>query len=243
MSSILPLAADAKVVTGDFTPWVILFLPLAAAFVIGLTPPIRRSPILGPVIAIGAVVAGLAITLFKYFLPSLDHGAPVYEGIVDWIRSGSVFITFGTRLDALALTMTLVVTGVGSAIFIYALGYMKGDDAIGRFYAKFSLFVFSMLGIVLSPNFFQTFVFWEPSSSSRMTAASICQSRKPSGSLPYSRIDAKNTRQKYVYSDSSRSAMLCESSSPERSASWSGRPSATPRASRASTASARSTSR
>ena len=57
--------------------------------------------------------------------------------------------------------MTLVVTGVGSAIFIYALGYMKGDPAMGRFFGKFSLFVFSMLGIVLSPNFFQTFIFWE----------------------------------------------------------------------------------
>jgi NADH-quinone oxidoreductase subunit L len=64
-------------------------------------------------------------------------------------------------VDALALAMTLVVTGVGLAIFVYAMGYMHGDPSMGRFYAKFALFVFSMLGIVLSPNFFQTFVFWE----------------------------------------------------------------------------------
>ena len=55
----------------------------------------------------------------------------------------------------------LVVTGVGLAIHVYSLGYMHGDPSKGRFFGKLSLFVFSMLGIVVSPNFIQTFVFWE----------------------------------------------------------------------------------
>jgi NADH-quinone oxidoreductase subunit L len=157
------LAAEAHgagVVHGDWLAWAILFLPLAAAGLLGAWPALRRSAA-APAIAVASVGVGFAITLLAYFLPALGGDVPVREGIVTWFESGSVLVTFGTRMDALALTMTLVVTGVGFAIFVYALGYMRGDEAIGRFYAKFALFVFSMLGIVLSPNFFQTFVFWE----------------------------------------------------------------------------------
>src|SRR5258707_6005179 len=57
--------------------------------------------------------------------------------------------------------MLLVVTGVGSAIHIYSLGYMKGDPGFSRYFACLSLFTFSMLGIVLSNNFIQIFIFWE----------------------------------------------------------------------------------
>ena len=57
--------------------------------------------------------------------------------------------------------MMLIVTVVGLAIHVYSLGYMHGDPSKGRFFGKLSLFVFSMLGIVVSPNFIQTFVFWE----------------------------------------------------------------------------------
>ena len=57
--------------------------------------------------------------------------------------------------------MLLIVTGVGSIIHIYSIGYMKGDPGFSRFFACLSLFRFSMLGIVVSNNFFQMFVFWE----------------------------------------------------------------------------------
>src|SRR5208283_2219474 len=55
----------------------------------------------------------------------------------------------------------MVVTGVGSAIHIYSIVYMRGDPGYARFFACMSLFTFSMLGIVLSSNFFQMFFFWE----------------------------------------------------------------------------------
>ena len=51
--------------------------------------------------------------------------------------------------------------GVGSAIHIYSVGYMKGDPGFSRFFACLSLFTFSMLGIVFSNNFIQIFIFWE----------------------------------------------------------------------------------
>ncbi|MFM8979533.1 MAG: proton-conducting transporter membrane subunit, partial [Planctomycetia bacterium] len=146
---------------GDFLPWLVLFLPLAVSVLVTLLPPLRRNGLLCGLLAIGAVLAGFGITVAQYFLPALEHGLVPSEGIVSWVAVGDVVIPFRTRMDELALLMTLIVTGVGSAIFTYALGYMHGDPSMGRFFGKFSLFVFSMLGIVLSPNFFQTFIFWE----------------------------------------------------------------------------------
>jgi NADH-quinone oxidoreductase subunit L len=147
----------------DLVAWVILFAPLLVAVAIAVVPALRRNGTLCGLLATGSVLLGLVLTLAVYFVPAMLHHGELEtrEGIVPWITIGDFGIDFGTRVDALALTMTLVVTGVGSAIFVYALGYMKGDPSMGRFYAKFALFVFSMLGIVLSPNFFQTFVFWE----------------------------------------------------------------------------------
>ena len=66
-----------------------------------------------------------------------------------------------SAVDQLSILMLIVVGWVGSAIFVFALGYMKGDASIGRFFAKFALFVLSMLGIVLANNFLMIFVFWE----------------------------------------------------------------------------------
>jgi NADH-quinone oxidoreductase subunit L len=70
-------------------------------------------------------------------------------------------INFGVLLDPLSLLMLLIVTGVGLMIHIYSIGYMHGDPSFSRFFACLSFFTFSMLGIVLSDNFFQMFIFWE----------------------------------------------------------------------------------
>jgi len=163
MSLAAPLlgSAGGVMLHGDFLPWLVLFLPLGVAFLVALVPALRRNGKLSALLAIGSVLAGFVITLVSYFLPAIAHGMTPSEGLVTWLSVGNVVIPFGTRMDELALVMTLVVTGVGSAIFVYALGYMQGDPSMGRFFGKFALFVFSMLGIVLSPNFFQTFIFWE----------------------------------------------------------------------------------
>jgi NADH-quinone oxidoreductase subunit L len=158
----------AAAVHVDWTPWVILFAPLVAAVVIGIVPAIRKRGGLSAALSIGAIALGLVLTLWKYFLPSLSGGAEhagASEAIVDWVKipmgASTLLMQFGTRIDNLATTMMLVVTGVGLAIHVYSVGYMHGDPSMGRFFAKLSLFVFSMLGIVVSPNFVQTFVFWE----------------------------------------------------------------------------------
>jgi NADH-quinone oxidoreductase subunit L len=157
------LVVGAAAAAGGFdaTSWVILFAPLAAAVVVAVVPAVRRNGRVAAALSIGAIALGLVLTLWKYFLPALAGTFTVSEAIVPWMEMPGLRMEFGARMDALATTMTLVVTGVGLAIHVYSLGYMHGDASMGRFFGKLSLFVFSMLGIVVSPNFVQTFVFWE----------------------------------------------------------------------------------
>ena len=107
-------------------------------------------------------MAGFVLTLTQYFLPALSGGFTRSEGLVTWIDVGKVVIPFGTRMDQLALLMTLIVTGVGSAIFVYALGYMQGDPSHGRASSASSRSSSSRCSASCSRrNFFQTFIFWE----------------------------------------------------------------------------------
>jgi len=164
-----PLLASATGAHADgWAAWIVLFAPLVAAVLVACIPAIRKRPNFAASLSILAIGAGLAITLFHYFIPALGagHATGPAEKIVEWVRipmtgRGDLVIGMGTRIDALATTMMLIVTAVGLAIHVYSLAYMAGDPSKGRFFGKLSLFVFSMLGIVVSPNFIQTFVFWE----------------------------------------------------------------------------------
>jgi NADH-quinone oxidoreductase subunit L len=72
---------------------------------------------------------------------------------VPWISLEGLSVDLGLRLDPLSIVMLLVVTGVGLAIHLYSRGYMAGDPSYPRFFASLSLFMFSMLGIVMASNF------------------------------------------------------------------------------------------
>jgi NADH-quinone oxidoreductase subunit L len=81
----------------------------------------------------------------------------------DWISipSAGVYIPWQFRVDTLSVTMMLVVTGVGSLIHLYAIGYMRGDEKYGRFFIYLNLFVTFMLVLVTANNFLMLFVGWE----------------------------------------------------------------------------------
>ena len=136
-------------------PWVILFLPLLAAGII--TCFTLRDRKVSATLSIGAIVTGFALTLalIKF------GGWNPREVSLNWLSIGGLNVDFGLKLDSLSLMMMLIVTGVGGAIHIYSYGYMHDDPGWSRYFACLSLFTFSMLGIVLSNNFLQLFVFWE----------------------------------------------------------------------------------
>jgi NADH-quinone oxidoreductase subunit L len=141
----------------DPLPWIILFLPLLSAVVITLFT--LNNHRVSAMISIGAVLVSLLLSA-DLFYNSLA-GAPPQDISLVWLQVGSLNIHFGMHFDGMSLLMLLIVTGVGSLIHIYSAGYMKGDISEGRFFAELSLFIFSMLGIVLSDNFFHMFIFWE----------------------------------------------------------------------------------
>jgi NADH-quinone oxidoreductase subunit L len=136
--------------------WIILFAPLCSAALITLLT--RKSQTLSALISCAAILTGFVITM-QLFLQKGDWVSP--EPLTWLVVGDLVKIEFGATIDRLSILMLLVVTGVGSAIHIYSLGYMKGDPGFSRFFACLSLFTFSMLGIVLSNNFIQIFIFWE----------------------------------------------------------------------------------
>src|SRR5436305_1486762 len=130
----------------DFIPWIVLFAPLVAALSITFFTQCDRS--ISAAISISAVVLGF---LLSVVFVSWVGWVPIKpESSLNWMQVGTLNIEFGLRFDPLSLLMTLVVTGVASAIHIYSIGYMHDDRALPRFFACLSLFTFSMLGIVLA---------------------------------------------------------------------------------------------
>ncbi len=139
--------------------WTILVAPAIAGILILLFA-VHRKWLASTLAVTGLLISfGCAGTLFVDVLGG-RLALPV-ESSVSWITLPGFAIPFGILIDQLSLLMALVVTGVGSAIFIYSLGYMAEDQAYSRYFGTLSLFAFSMLTIVLATNWIQLFMGWE----------------------------------------------------------------------------------
>jgi NADH-quinone oxidoreductase subunit L len=79
----------------------------------------------------------------------------------NWIDVGGMHIPFTFQIDTLPLWMMLIVTGIGSLIHLYSIGYMHDDPRVATFFAQLNLFTFSMLLLVMGSNFLITFIGWE----------------------------------------------------------------------------------
>src|SRR5690625_6049187 len=100
----------------------------------------------------------LVLYLFINFLP--DAGA-VQVKLFTWISTGSFSVDIAYQVDQLSLIMALVVTGVGSLIHYYALGYMAEDPGVWTFVAYLSLFILAMLNLILTTNPHRLVLGWE----------------------------------------------------------------------------------
>ncbi len=135
-------------------PWYVLLLPLLSAATIALVT--RRNGGISSFISVGAAVVGFILSCLIFASPDISAAQ------LNWINIPPLLvIPLGLVLDGLSKTMLVLVTGVGALIHIYSLGYMREDDAKARYFASLSLFMFSMLGIVLANNFVMMFIFWE----------------------------------------------------------------------------------
>ncbi|MGA7161688.1 MAG: NADH-quinone oxidoreductase subunit L [Bacteroidota bacterium] len=141
----------------------IVLFPLLGFFFIGLFGSrIKSENLVG---TIGSAAVGMsffiAVSIFIEMLsfPAGDrqHSVKLFE----WINAGSFSANASFQVDQLSILMTLIVTGVGSLIHIYSIGYMHGDRGFWRFFAYLNLFIFAMLVLVLADNFLLMFVGWE----------------------------------------------------------------------------------
>ncbi|MFQ5353872.1 MAG: NADH-quinone oxidoreductase subunit L, partial [Thermodesulfobacteriota bacterium] len=139
--------------------WGLLILPLLSAVVITLVT--RRHKDLSSYISIGAVFVCFLI-VFPYFLKFVGSShAEHIESSFRWIGVPGMLVEIGYLIDPLSALMLFIVTFVGTLIHIYSRGYMHGEPGFSRFFACLSLFIFSMLGIVLANNLIMIYVFWE----------------------------------------------------------------------------------
>ena len=138
----------------EFAAWLILLLPLISAVMIGIGA-FRSKPISAG-ISIAAVVGSFILTIVM-----VATGDANIHSKVSWLAIEGLSVDIGLQIDDLSKLMLCVVTGVGSLIHIFSLGYMKEDRDFSRYFAFLSLFIFSMLGIVLADNFVMMFIFWE----------------------------------------------------------------------------------
>ncbi len=139
--------------------WIALFAPLVACVAITLF--LLRSKTPSALVAIAGILTSLVCCVLLFTQLFNAHPPVEFQQTIPWIHFDSLTIDFGVLINPLAIVMLMIVTGVGSAIFIYSKGYMADDPSMPRFFAYLSLFAFSMIGIVLANNFVQLFIFWE----------------------------------------------------------------------------------
>ena len=135
---------------------IILLAPLGAAGLIWLFA--RQRAVLAMTLSLAAAATILGLSLWLFF--GRWDGVS-YSASVEWLTLGEFTFSIGFLLNDLSALMLFVVGFVGFWIHLFSVGYMDEDGARGRFFGGLSIFMFSMLGIVLADNLFMMFIFWE----------------------------------------------------------------------------------
>jgi NAD(P)H-quinone oxidoreductase subunit 5 len=144
--------------------WLIPVLPLFGAMLVGVglisfnqaTNRLRQ-----PIAVFIVSLIGMAMVLSLGIFVDQFQGHAPYSRMIEWAAAGDFKLSMGYTIDHLTAMMLVVVTSVALLVMIYTDGYMAHDPSYVRFYAYLSLFSSSMLGLVLSPNLIQVYIFWE----------------------------------------------------------------------------------
>ena len=143
--------------------WLVPVLPLAGFVLNGALALARpKARLAVTVIGVGSVAAAFVVAVVVVRALAAAHlDAPVVFTYWDWIPVGTLHVPAALQLDQLSAVMLLVVTGVGSLIHVFSVGYMGDDAGYARYFAYLNLFVFFMLTLVLGASFPVMFVGWE----------------------------------------------------------------------------------
>ncbi|NIF07063.1 NADH-quinone oxidoreductase subunit L [Chryseobacterium sp. Tr-659] len=139
--------------------YAIVLLPLLGFLINGLFGKNLPKILVGSLAT--AMVFGsfcIAVSLFMNFN---SESQPVIVKAFEWFRVNGVQINFGFQIDQLSLMMVMIITGIGSLIHLYSIGYMSHDKGFYKFFTYLNLFIFSMLLLVMGSNYLILFIGWE----------------------------------------------------------------------------------
>jgi NADH-quinone oxidoreductase subunit L len=141
--------------------WLTIALPAAGAAILLLAG--RRSDAWGHLLGCMASIASFVVgaVLFADMLGRDAEHRAVHETLFSWVPVAGLQVDFGLQLDQLSMCFVLLITGVGSLIHVYSVGYMAEDPGRRRFFAYLNLFLAAMLLLVLADNYLGLYVGWE----------------------------------------------------------------------------------
>jgi NADH-quinone oxidoreductase subunit L len=143
--------------------WLAVALP-AAGFLVNGALALRKPDAknLVSLVGCGTLLAAFAVSLGVFFeLLGAHAEEPAIVRLWSWLPVGSLQVDLAFQVDQLAAVMLLIVTGVGSLIHLFSVGYMKEDPGYARYFAYLNLFIVFMLVLVLGSSFPVMFIGWE----------------------------------------------------------------------------------
>jgi NADH-quinone oxidoreductase subunit L len=142
--------------------WLIPALPLLGFLVLVAFGRVLGEPKAGWLATL--MMAGSFAATVVVFIGLLDREEEdrhFSQVLFEWVAAGRFSVDVGFLVDPLSMTMCLFITGVGTLIHLYSIGYMHGDEKYSKFFLYLNLFAFSMLMLVLGDNLLLTFLGWE----------------------------------------------------------------------------------
>ncbi|MGE2725883.1 NADH-quinone oxidoreductase subunit L [Mycolicibacterium pulveris] len=141
--------------------WLTIALPLVGAAILLIGG--RRTDSWGHLLGCAASIASFVVgaVLFTDMLGRDAEHRTIHEHLFSWVPVAELQVDFGLQLDQLSMCFVLLITGVGSLIHIYSIGYMAEDPGRRRFFAYLNLFLAAMLLLVLADNYLGLYVGWE----------------------------------------------------------------------------------
>ena len=139
--------------------WLLLAFPLFGAVVLLLGG--RRTNRWGHLLGVAMPVAALVYGLIAFFTLLGDTHRSQDQHLYTFIQVGRLTVPMGLQIDQLSISFVLLITGVGSLIHIYSVGYMANDPQRRRFFGYMNLFLAAMLLLVLSDNYLGLYIGWE----------------------------------------------------------------------------------
>jgi len=140
--------------------WLVPAFPLLGFLITGLANKKLKHNQAGIIASCMVLLSFISSAVLFFMLKSSGESA-VTIALFDWISIGNMSIPFAFLIDHLSLTMMLIITGVGTAIHVYSIGYMHDDNRVNAFFAQMNLFTFSMLLLVMGANYLVLFIGWE----------------------------------------------------------------------------------